>query len=87
MTPQWRHLRDEEGPFKSTGHGRGVRGCGELCCPEFDTHAPYEIVFVEGLGRIAKQGVHALIVCDVASEDYVCACGLQISKPQLRAIR
>ncbi len=83
--PDWRHLRDDESPFQATGRGPSDGG-GEICCPEFDTYAPYIVVWVEDLGRIAKQGKHVLVSYDKVRGEYGCACGLTFSEPQLRGI-
>lgn len=75
----WRPLREDEHPFFSVGTGCGRSG--EACCPEFDVFAPYEIVFVPGLGRVAMQGEHVLITTHVPHQ---CACGRAVDETELK---
>ena len=83
--PQWRHLRHDEHPFRSTGCGP-TKNSGEFCCPSFNTWAPFEIVWVERLGRIAKQGKHVMLRINDKCE---CACGCSFlhNEAQIRAVR
>lgn len=84
-TRTWRHLRSDEAPFFASGLGPSKCG-GEVCCPDFDTWAPYEMVWVDGIGRTAKQGPHVLLVVDKTCE---CACGHEFpwEEKQVRTVR
>lgn len=75
----WRRLREDECPFSSVGTGYCVSG--EACCPDFDAFAPYEIVVVPGLGRVAMQGEHVLIT---THDPHQCACGRSVDKTELK---
>ena len=81
----WRPLRPDEQPVSGVGVGP-EEGSGEVCCPYFDTWAPYEIVWVDGIGRAAKQDPHVLLAVDAVCE---CACGERFrwEEKQLRKVR
>lgn len=79
----WRKLEPYERPFNGKGLGFKRKddkyGLFELCCPNFDTWAEYEVVMVEGLGRAAKQGLHVLVEVDRQRDILRCACGLSFT--------
>ena len=82
IDPRWRPLRADEAPYAGRGAGPRAAG-GEFCCPDFDAWAPYEIVLVELLGRMAKQGPHVLLVCGAMSDDPCeCACGRRFRRTE-----
>lgn len=88
----WRPLRADEAPFSAKGIGP-AKGMGEIVCPDFDTWALYEMVWVDVLGRVAKQGPHALVLFRRRSDDIdeicECACGRRFTRAeaQLRKVQ
>jgi hypothetical protein len=84
----WRKLEPHEAPFAARGLGPNSGG-GEIVCPDFDTWADYEIVWVDRLGRIAKQGPHVLVAINHDPTLYVCSCGREFTRAeaQVRTIQ